>query len=122
VLEFVPTSSHAQSYTFNISASDLAGETATIKVNLTVNIPTGIDNSSLGNIEIYPNPASDILQIRNLTDVGSTKIQIVNMHGSTISEQTLKDPNIDISNLNSGVYILKVSSKENSLIKRFIKK
>ncbi len=73
-------------------------------------------------LNIYPNPAKDQLFIE--TEVEVEEVSIFDVYGrrqqTTINgQQTLS---IDVSNLSNGVYFVKVKSKNNEVIKRFIKK
>ncbi len=62
--------------------------------------------------EIYPNPASDYLRIRKLSEEEETySLQFSNSIGSYVWEQKLtnqKVTEIDISNLKDGLYLLKL--------------
>ena len=63
-------------------------------------------------MNIYPNPASSYLNI----DVSGNleyHVQIINVNGQVI--QTLSQPKlVDLRNLNSGMYILKISDANSS--------
>ncbi len=80
-----------------------------------------------GNMEIYPNPSSDILNIYfyNMNFTSVKNISLFNIFGREISvEKSIKnwDKNsltIDVSNLNSGVYILNIQSAND---KKFMRK
>ena len=80
---------------------------------------TGLDQNILSckTIHIYPNPASDILNIRfNEYYKGSLKIELYDMIGSLQLVESKNDFNgdhysINISNLSKGTYILKVNRK-----------
>lgn len=56
-------------------------------------------------IAITPNPASDFLSVSNLKK--TTEIDIYNIYGQLVL-QTQTDEIIDVSNLNTGVYLLKI--------------
>lgn len=72
----------------------------------------GVNNisSSVGNVNVYPNPASDIVNINWDTDFANSglKIRLVSVTGQTIvSKDILPGANntqIDVSGLSSGVY------------------
>ncbi len=74
------------------------------------------DNSSW---KIYPNPAYDVLHIDNLQEKNN-QIRIYSLFGKEVLSYDSNDFNseIDISNLSSGVYLLKISSS-NKLSKSF---
>ena len=71
--------------------------------------PTGIKNN-LGNIKIYPNPASNIIHIQSVDNID--KIQVLDLVGR---EVLIFSPNrknfiIDVNGLNKEVYILRYTS------------
>lgn len=71
--------------------------------------PTGIENN-LGNIKIYPNPASNIIHIQSVVKID--KIQVLDLVGR---EVLIFSPNrknfiIDVNGLNKEVYILRYTS------------
>lgn len=80
-------------------------------------------------IQLSPNPTSGMLQIQ-LPDglKGTISLQVFDLNGRVIKRQNLaSDGNalstsIDVSGLQSGVYILKAQSGSTSLTNRFIKK
>lgn len=80
-------------------------------------------------IQLSPNPTSGMLQIQ-LPDglKGTISLQVFDLNGRVIRRQNLaSDGNalstsIDVSGLQSGVYILKAQSGSTSLTNRFIKK
>lgn len=68
---------------------------------------------------IFPNPASDVLQIRVETSWNPTKMEIYDASGRTVKSERFKSQ-IDIEELSQGTYILRVfdsvSSEEISFI------
>jgi hypothetical protein len=75
-------------------------------------------------ITIYPNPSSDILNIKSdLLDINQLTYEISNIQGQIIAplEPINKDGKINIANLSSGVFILKLYTKDNDFVKKFIK-
>jgi parallel beta-helix repeat protein len=80
-------------------------------------------SKSLNSITLYPNPASDILNvsIQGLKD--KTKILIVDISGRTVLEENIdsEGSSIDISSLSKGVYIMMLKGPQYSVPGRFIK-
>lgn len=77
-----------------------------------------VDNHIAKEISIFPNPANDRLTIE-LSDKGA--LRIMDLQGKTIlsKEQVLQET-FDISNLNSGIYIIQVNIKGNTSTHRLI--
>lgn len=85
--------------------------------------PTGTNNiTGVNNIDIYPNPANDQLTINGLNNTPTT-ITIMNVNGSVINQisSNTATQQIDVSALSKGLYIIKISSKEQTITERFIK-
>ena len=73
-------------------------------------------------ISIYPNPVSDILYI-NLGSEENASVQLLNSNGQVLqSKGILKGSSfIYTNNLNNGIYLLRVQTKNNSQIFKFVK-
>lgn len=65
-------------------------------------------------INIYPNPVTDILNI-NYDSAEISFLKIFSIEGKLITESEIK-PQINISNLNSGTYILNFYNSKNNLL------
>lgn len=74
------------------------------------------------NFSIYPNPSSSMLNIEVSTVTTPVLISIINTLGETIY-QTISDKNktIDVSQINEGIYFIKIQNKEENLTKKFVK-
>ncbi|MCH7785867.1 MAG: T9SS type A sorting domain-containing protein [Bacteroidetes bacterium] len=76
------------------------------------------------NLTLYPNPVSDVLIISSPTNEILT-IQIYDIGGKKISsfkKSYQKVSEIDITNINQGIYFLKIFTMGGTLTKKFIKK
>jgi hypothetical protein len=76
------------------------------------------------NISIYPNPATDQLQIVNASSPSEhMNISIIDLKGSLISakENVRSNEAIEVSNLNPGLYSLRIESAGKIAVKPFIK-
>jgi len=102
-----------------------SGSSANKKCSIAVNESTvGIPSSSVENnfISFYPNPAKDQLMI-NIADADNVKLSVYNIQGQLLIEQaaTQKINQINISNLEKGIYLLKAESTKGVVLSRFIK-
>lgn len=80
----------------------------------------GIDENTLADFNIYPNPTSGILHIEGSE---MSNIMILNVLGQeikTVATNSDETVEIDCSDLPNGVYFVKISGKSN-IIRRFIK-
>ena len=79
-------------------------------------------NPELGNkIKFYPNPASDVLQIRS--DIQLDNIRITNMLGQQVAE--LQNPNlnenVNVNNWTTGIYVITFVSGNEIWTSQFVK-
>ena len=80
----------------------------------------GIDENTLADFNIYPNPTNGILHIEGSE---MSNIMILNVLGQeikTVATNSDETVEIDCSDLPNGVYFVKISGKSN-IIRRFIK-
>jgi hypothetical protein len=90
--------------------------------NVTMSI-TGINNIGTSGISIYPNPATDFVVINVATEnfAGAT-VTVNDTKGRTVIEKMISSSNskLDISNLESGVYIISIKSDSLNEISKLI--
>ena len=84
--------------------------------------PGSVDDNFLSNLKVYPNPTKSIFSISNLSLSNDHSIQILNVLGEKIIEITRKIPkDINISNLDNGIYLLKIRKGNEQKIIKLIK-
>ena len=108
---------------FNATGVELGTHTATIVVNnndpnnsqveveVTLDVMVGINELEKTAVMIYPNPAFDYLNIKS--DDQITRVQMISLMGQVLYNQDVDAPqhSIDLSNLQSGVYIVKIDTR-----------
>ncbi|MEM6684969.1 MAG: T9SS type A sorting domain-containing protein, partial [Bacteroidota bacterium] len=70
-----------------------------------------VTDSEIENVQIYPNPTADIVNIES-TENPIQRIEIYNLNGQLVKVQTNQLHQIRTSNLQSGVYLMKLYSNE----------
>lgn len=86
--------------------------------SFTIKNSVGITENDMNDVEIYPNPAKDIINI-NGSDI--MKVEIYNSVGQLIISTEHKNE-IDVSMLNSGLYLVRITDeKGNHHIKKMVK-
>jgi hypothetical protein len=77
--------------------------------------------NELNNLQIYPNPVDQFLQIQNIVEYKS--VEIIDINGKIVKKiNNISDNKIYVDNLNSGIYILRLLNNDRHFIsKRFIK-
>lgn len=79
--------------------------------NINYSIVTGIENVVASNkLNVYPNPANDNITV-NGTDFSS--VEISNLNGESVLTSTAT--NINISNLASGIYVVKIADNNGNV-------
>ncbi|MCK0130460.1 T9SS type A sorting domain-containing protein [Flavobacteriaceae bacterium F08102] len=63
-------------------------------------------------IKMYPNPSSGIISIEIQQAFGDYNVELFNVLGQSLRKNTLKNNQLDISNLPSAFYYLKITEKE----------
>jgi hypothetical protein len=83
---------------------------------------SGIDNETEpteGNITLYPNPATTTLTIVGISNI--TKAEIYDISGKLLLSKQLNTNQLDISTLAKGLYFIKLSTAEGSVVRKFVK-
>lgn len=87
--------------------------------------PAGIhENTNLSAIEFYPNPGSDKLWL-NFTRKGEFFVEVLDISGKVLKAENINSDNmaqsIDIAELSSAIYIIKVKEKQQLYFYKFVK-
>jgi hypothetical protein len=88
-------------------------------ISLTTNLST-ISNL-ISNINIYPNPTENFLNISNPNNVEIKSISVVDINGRIVKNQSDSLSQINVSDLNAGVYFVTIEAAEGKTTKKFIK-
>jgi hypothetical protein len=109
------------SYTFKVVAVDSSGNKSAAS-SVAVSLPVvGIKVTEEQPITVYPNPANNILNIKN-AQVG-TVVNIYSISGQFVITNVINsDGTIDISSLQSGIYTLQLSNADATSVIKLIKK
>lgn len=77
--------------------------------------------AELNGFTMFPNPASDVLNIANTTSIQS--VSIFNLLGQKVLDQTIQGTSeeINVANLKTGAYIMQVTSEGQTGTYKFIK-
>lgn len=72
-------------------------------------------------INVYPNPVTDYLTI-SAEKQAIKDVKIYSISGALVKTYSLKENSIDVKNLNSGVYIISITTNKGVVTKKIIKK
>ncbi len=81
----------------------------------------GVDTETLSEIKIYPNPATDFVNIKTPNSMQIKSVMLIDMHGKVVLKLQHHIEKLQISNLQQGVYLLQISTETGSISKRIIK-
>jgi hypothetical protein len=113
-------------YYFGIHNNSAVGATETFlfldTITLDTNLSTDNFNSSSANISIYPNPVNDVLNISS-PDFELQSVTVTDINGRIVKDSKANNTNVEmnVSDLNSGVYFINVKTIDGSVVKKFIK-
>lgn len=88
-------------------------------------ITLDIDENPSPEINVYPNPAKQILHVQ-LLNAGNFKVQkveVLSIMGQTIKTwNNLRESELNIGFLSAGTYVLRITGEQGYLLRKFIKK
>jgi hypothetical protein len=113
-------------YNVTLNLTNDCGDTTKITKSVTVNTVTGVGINDLikdAKINIYPNPAKEVIVIENKDKIIFEQITIVDVLGRSVYNSknigSSKEYKIDIQTLKSGTYYLKVQTSEGLIVNSF---
>ncbi|WP_178989309.1 T9SS type A sorting domain-containing protein [Winogradskyella schleiferi] len=78
-------------------------------------------NTYDSNLTIYPNPAKTTITIKSADQIQIDSVELYSVLGKRVfTSSNLVNDAIDVSDITSGIYVLKVNSSSNSVTKRII--
>lgn len=80
-------------------------------------------NLNANDIFVYPNPSNGIFNIKNESKQTISLIEVLDINGRIINVNSkINTTSIDLSNVNSGIYFLKIHTEDTMITKKVIKK
>ena len=81
-----------------------------------------MDESLTSELVVFPNPTTNHLTLRGLQPTNSVvSYEILSIKGFLLENGLLKGRNIDVSNYQTGLYLLRISTQEKQYTLRFMK-
>lgn len=91
----------------------------TYSYDVSLDISTGINMPGKENISFYPNPCRDVIFINSNDKL--SRISIYSLHGQLIKVIEYPENKIDVTDISSGTYILKLVQGDQIITRKFIK-
>ncbi|MBO7083269.1 MAG: T9SS type A sorting domain-containing protein [Bacteroidales bacterium] len=110
-----------ETQTFNLTVSDDQGNTGTGSVTIDVTSGVNVNENQADKVQVYPNPVSSTLFIDGLNGFSNLDVQIVSIQGQVIKE-VVNSLEINVSNIESGIYFIKIECDGQQYLKKFIVK
>lgn len=85
------------------------------------NLSANLSNDFLSSFEVFPNPTTNFLNIKNAKKSEISNIKIRNILGKTVLEINNNSDFIDVQKLSDGIYTIQISSDGINYQKKFIK-
>jgi endonuclease I len=89
-------------------------------------IPIGIENQPDEDWLIYPNPTTEKIYVTTMYHTDNIAISLFNLHGSCVKNQRINEQltnhtfTIDLTDVHCGVFLLKIESDNQVIIKKII--
>ena len=113
-------------YTITMTATDAYGNISSCNFELTIESILGVNENSLDiGLVLYPNPASNVVNLVNRTNISLEKMMVYDINGKLVKQTDLRsmqnEKAVDVSSLANGVYIVQIIGENASTVKRLIK-
>jgi len=82
------------------------------------------DKHAISTVSVYPNPATDVINITNTENVLVNGVTVTDLNGRTVKSAKfagVADAQVNVSDLSAGVYMVTVTSDKGSLTKKIVK-
>ncbi len=88
----------------------------------TIDSSLGLDDNLLSNISLFPSPFENDISIKLPNNIKILKTEIYNNLGQTVYNSSENKSNLDLSNLQSGLYILNLKTSLGNASYKIVKK
>lgn len=104
---------HNSSGQFTMEIDNVEVEAETLSIN----------NALAGSFSVYPNPVKDMLNISNSIGAEINSVTVSDINGRTVKQVAVNgvESQINIADLNAGVYFVNINSNQGSLTKKVVK-
>ncbi|MEM9679738.1 MAG: FG-GAP-like repeat-containing protein [Bacteroidota bacterium] len=97
------------------------GPTINTTLSITENATLTIEDETLSDVIIYPNPVVEVLTIQTSQDITDRIATVFDINGKRVLNTKLEDNSLNVSKLQTGIYFLRLESNGKSITRKFIK-
>jgi len=104
-----------------VTSADIAADNGVVHVidGVLLPIPAGVNDVTSENVNVFPNPAVDVLMISNFNNA---RYEIIDIKGAVILQGFVSDNNaIEVSTLDQGSYFVRLQKEDAVAQRTFIK-
>ncbi len=112
------TATEAGDFTYIVTVSD-GEQSIGATVTFTVLDNTNVCEISAENVSIFPNPASSVININGLNDFSNLEVNVVNLQGQVV-KAVVNSLEINVKDIESGIYFLNINCDGHKIIKRIV--
>jgi len=103
-------------YFFNSGNEDISID----DIKVTNANPLSLTDKEISNFQIYPNPSKDGSVTIINKGYKSTNISIYNVLGNLVYAKKMNKPQLTLSNLSKGIYLVRIDHKEMAITKKLV--
>ncbi|WP_131387675.1 T9SS type A sorting domain-containing protein [Flavobacterium suncheonense] len=105
------------------SGAGTSGTWANITLTLTgvTEVTTATTDFISSKFSVYPNPVNSIINIANTNNIDITKTFVTDINGRTVKTVSGNVSQINVSDLNAGVYFMNIETNEGTAVKKIVK-
>jgi hypothetical protein len=104
-----------------IRVSQVSAAAVSSKTPVKAQAQAALMNDLPSGFVLYPNPARSLLNIRTGKDLSTGIVTIYDMQGRQVRRVKGSSTSIDVSSLTPGIYTLVFSSKDDTIIRQFLR-
>ena len=96
------------------------GQTIDFEINVVMHyVDDGVDEDEMEIISVYPNPAHDVIYVGANNDLSVQRLEVFNITGQKVMSSA--ELVINVSELESGVYFVRVTADDRMVIRTIVK-
>lgn len=119
-MTFTATTTEVVIYVRSLNSIDGATEVFYDNISLQLDATASTKDILASNFNIYPNPAKDFINIKS-SSAAISSVKIYDLLGKQVrAEDNLQNNKIDVSDIASGIYLMKINSNLGSLTRKIV--